>query len=160
DPYRGWVEMLDQSIREGGDGIGSFMVRYEAELPSIEAWLDWAYEHESGQTSGSRAAQLTAELTNIYRLKSTIYEKLGRLDRALACALRGADERGEADVRWALGDLLMRRNDLKGAHEQYDAALALYSKIGHRGGEANALLGLGNVLKAEGDLEGAREKYA
>jgi tetratricopeptide (TPR) repeat protein len=156
-PYRGWVELLDQSVREGGKGIGSFIVRYEAELPSIEAWLDWGYEFESGLSAGSRAARLTAELTNLYRVKARSYRD--RLDRALACAQRCADELGEANVRWALSDLLMRSNELGDAREQADMALAIYSRIGHRVGQSNALLVIGSVLRAEGDLTGAREKY-
>jgi tetratricopeptide (TPR) repeat protein len=66
---------------------------------------------------------------------------------------------GEANVRQALGDLLMREDDLKGARAQYDAALLIYPAVGARLGEANVRRALGDLLMREADLKGARAQY-
>jgi len=55
----------------------------------------------------------------------------------------------------ALGDLLLREADLKGARAQYEAALASYRQIGDRLGEANTLRALGNLALAEKRIEDA-----
>jgi len=46
ESHRGWVNRLDDLLRGAGEAMGIIIARYAAELPSIEAWLDWAYEHE------------------------------------------------------------------------------------------------------------------
>ncbi|MDQ3248630.1 MAG: ATP-binding protein, partial [Chloroflexota bacterium] len=65
EPHRGWADQLDDALTSAGDGMGALIVRYTAELPSIEAWLDWAYAHEAGGDGRSRSARLTALLQNL-----------------------------------------------------------------------------------------------
>ncbi|MGH9936489.1 MAG: tetratricopeptide repeat protein, partial [Blastocatellia bacterium] len=151
EPHRGWAGALDQTIRQSGELMGAFILRFNAELPSIESWLDWAYDHEMGKANRARSPRLTAALRNIYEMTDALRRQRNRLDRALACASRCADSAGEANVRKALGDLLMREDDLRGAREQYEAALAIYPAIGDRLGEANAMASMARLALAEGD---------
>ena len=46
ESHTGWVNQLDSLLRGAGEAMGVAIARYAAELPSIEAWLDWAYDHE------------------------------------------------------------------------------------------------------------------
>ena len=48
---------------------------------------------------------------------------------------------------------------MKGAREDYDAALAIYRAIQDRLGEANVLQARGDLKVWEDDLKGAREDY-
>ncbi|HKQ78331.1 MAG TPA: CHAT domain-containing protein [Blastocatellia bacterium] len=149
EPHRGWVGLLDQSIREGGAAMGAFIARFNAELPSIESWLDWAYDRETAKDNRVRAPRLTALLKNLYVVTGELRNKRDRLDRALACALRHGDKEGEANVLKAMGDLQMRVDDLAGARASYEEALPIYREIEDRLGEANALQMLGNLAMAE-----------
>jgi tetratricopeptide (TPR) repeat protein len=155
----GWVGALDAALSAGGAATGAFIARYAAERPSIEAWLDWGYAHESGTDNRSRAARLTAQLDNLYIITDTLVapETRARLERALACARRCADRQGEANTLRVLGDLKQRRiDDLAGARADYDAALDIYRAIGARRGEANTLRALGDLKRRIDDLAGAR----
>jgi hypothetical protein len=111
----GWVSLLDQGVGQGGQATGVFIARFNAELPSIESWLDWAYERETAKNNRARAPRLTASLQDIYAFSNVLHRKHDRLDRALACAMRCADKEGEAYALWMMGNLLMRVADLGGA---------------------------------------------
>jgi tetratricopeptide (TPR) repeat protein len=160
-PVEGWVNLLDAHLRGGGQATGAYIARYDAERPSIEAWLDWGYANEQCGDGLSRSARLTAGLQNLYVVTNVLHlpETKRRLESALASARRCGDRLGEANVLQALGDLLLREGDLKGARAQYEAALASYRQIGPRLGEANTLRALGDLLLREGDLKGARAQY-
>ncbi len=145
----GWVAQLDQGIRQSGQAMGWFISRFAAELPSIESWLDWAYDHEPATENRVRAPRLTAWLQNLYVVTNTLYKKRDRLNRALACALRCGDREGEANVLKAMGDLQMRVADLAGARASYEKALPLYRQIEDRLGEANVLTGIGRLALTE-----------
>ena len=149
EPHRGWVGLLDQSIRESGAAMGEFITRFNAELPSIESWLDWAYDHEPCQSNRARAPRLTALLQNLYVVTGELRKQRKRFDRALACALRCGDSEGEANVLKAMGDLQMRVADLGGARASYEQALPIYREIEARLGEANVRQMLGNLAMAE-----------
>ncbi|MDW8352307.1 MAG: CHAT domain-containing protein, partial [Anaerolineae bacterium] len=103
---QGWVAALDAGIRAGGAGTGALIVRYDAERPSIEAWLDWGYAHEGCAGVRSRAARLTDQLTNLYRVTDALRapQTKARLERALAAARRCGDAAGEAGALSSLGD--------------------------------------------------------
>jgi tetratricopeptide (TPR) repeat protein len=160
-PVEGWVNLLDAHLRSGGQATGAYVARYDAERPSIEAWLDWGYANEQCGDELSRSARLTAGLQNLYVVTNVLHlpETKRRLESALASARRCGDRLGEANVLQALGDLLLREADLKGARAQYEAALASYRQIGDRLGEANVLKALGDLLLREADLKGARAQY-
>ncbi|MGH9754741.1 MAG: tetratricopeptide repeat protein [Blastocatellia bacterium] len=158
EPHRGWVGLLDQ--RCSGQAMGAFIDRFNAELPSIESWLDWAYDHETAKNNRARAPRLTALLQNLYVVSSVLHRKRDRLNRALACALRHADKEGEANVLQAMGDLQMRVADLAGARESYAQALPIYREIEDRLGEANVRQSLGNLYLAEGDPGAAFAEYS
>ncbi|MCL6509735.1 MAG: tetratricopeptide repeat protein [Anaerolineae bacterium] len=160
-PIHGWVNVLDAYLRGGGQAMGAFIARYDAERPSIEAWLDWGYAGEKCSGGLARSARLTAQLENLYVVTNVLHspETRARLERALACARRCSDAVGEANVLKALGDLKVREDDLGGARQDYDAALAIYRAIGSRLGEANVLKARGDLKVREDDLQGAREDY-
>lgn len=149
EPHRGCVGLLDQGIRQGGQAMGAFITRFNSELPSIESWLDWAYDRETAKNNRARAPRLTSSLQNLYIVSSILHRKRARLDRALACALRCADKEGEAGVLKAMGDLQMRVADLAGARASYEQALPIYREIEARLGEANVWSSLGNLSMAE-----------
>jgi len=65
----------------------------------------------------------------------------------------------EANVLKAMGDLLMRVDDLAGARASYEKALPLYRQIEDRLGEANVLQAMGDLLMRVADLAGARASY-
>lgn len=149
EPHRGWVGTLEEVRLQSGAAMAAFIARFNAELPSIESWLDWAYDHEPCKSSRARAPRLTALLRNIYEMKDVLRQKRNRFDRALACALRCGDGEGEANVLKAMGDLLMRVDDLSGARASYEKALPIYREIEARLGEANVLTGIGRLALAE-----------
>ncbi len=157
EPQRGWVNQLDDALQSGGETMGARIARYQAELPSIESWLDWAYAHEACDGGRSRGPRLTALLENLYVVTSTLRHQRSRLTQALAQATRCADRLGEANVLCALGDLALREANLKSAREHYLAALAIYPAIGDRLGEANVLRALGDLARVEGNLDQAVE---
>jgi tetratricopeptide (TPR) repeat protein len=159
-PVKGWVNLLDAYLRGGGQAMGACIARYEAERPSIEAWLDWGYANEQCSDGLSRSARLTVGMQNLYVVTDVLHspETRRRLESALACARRCGARLGEANVQKALGDLLLREADWKGARERYEAALASYRQIGDRLGEANALRALGNLARVEGQVEDAIQR--
>ena len=159
EPHLGWVGILDRASGRGGQNMGAFIARYQAELPSFETWLDWGYAHEPCANHKSRAARLTGLLENIYVITNVFQWRKERFEAACDTALICGDAADEANTRLSLGDLLMREDDLGGAREQYEKALAIYHAITDRLGEANTRQALGDLLGCEGDLSGAREQY-
>lgn len=151
EPHRGWVAQLDTSLQGSGSAMGAFIARFNAELPSVESWLDWAYDHELCKSNRARAPRLTALLQNLYVVTGELHKQRKRFDRAMACALRCGDGEGEANVLKAMGDLLMRVADLAGARASYEKALPIYREIEDRLGEANVLASLGRLALAEGN---------
>ncbi len=159
EPHRGWVSLLNQRITSSGQAMGAFIARFNAELPSIESWLDWAYDHETAKNDRARAPRLTASLQNLYVVSNVLHRKRDRLDRALDCALRCADKEGEANVLQAMGDLQRRVADLAGARASYEQALPIFREIEARLGEANVLQAMGDLQMRVDDLAGARASY-
>jgi tetratricopeptide (TPR) repeat protein len=159
EPHLGWVSQLDQMLRGAGEAMGLVIARYALELPSIEAWLDWAYEHEPCQGGRSRGARLTGLLLNIYGVTGLLREQEERYRAALRASQRCADQGGAANTRLALGDLALRQDDLAGAGEAYRAALADFQTIGARLGAANTRRSLGDLALRQDDLAGAGEAY-
>jgi len=159
EPHRGWAVRLNDALTTAGDALGGVIGRYALELPSIEAWLDWAYEAEPCNANRSRAARLTALLENLYVVTGLLRFQADRLAAAFASARRCADKGGEANVLQALGDLALREADLAAARRHYEAALAIYPGIGARLGEANVLQGLGNLALAERNPQEAFTRY-
>jgi hypothetical protein len=155
----GWVGRLDQALQSAGEAMGALIVRYTVELPSIESWLDWGYDHEAPTTAGSRSARLTARLQNLYGVTGQLRLERRRFERALAAARRGQDRLGEANVQKALGDLELREDKLEAARQRYLAALAIYPQIGARLGEANMRQSIGNLALAENDPAAAFSHY-
>jgi tetratricopeptide (TPR) repeat protein len=152
-PVKGWVNLLDAHLRGGGQAMGAYVARYDAERPSIEAWLDWGYANEQCGDGLSRSARLTAGLENLYIVTNVLHlpETRRRLESALASARRCGDRLGEANTLRARGDLKRREADLQGARQDYDAALPIYRAIGDRLGEANTLKALGSLERALGN---------
>jgi len=159
EAHHGWVNQLDNALSSAGEAMGALITRYAAELPSIEAWLDWAYDHEPCASDQTRGPQLTALLENLYVVTGTLRLQRSRLMSALEQAQRCTDRGGEANVQKALGDLELREDNLAVARERYLAALAIYPAIGARLGEANVRQSLGNLARADGDPTGAFEQY-
>jgi tetratricopeptide (TPR) repeat protein len=159
EPHRGWVNQLDSFLVGAGEAMGAIIARYAAELPSIEAWLDWAYDHEPCLDARSRGPRLTALLENLYVVTNALHIQRSRFTKALTQAQRYADHVGEANVRKALGDLALREADLPTARTYYEAALAIYPAVGARLGEANVRQSLGNLALAEGNPAQAFEQY-
>ena len=149
EPHRGWVGLLNQSITSSGAAMAAFIARFNAELPSVESWLDWAYDREPCKSNRARAPRLTALLRNLYTMNDLFIRQKDRFDRALACALRCGDGEGEANVLKAMGDLQRRVDDLAGARASYEQALPIYREIEARLGEANVRQMLGNLAMAE-----------
>ncbi len=158
----GWVPALDEGLQKAGEAMPLARARYEQELPSIEAWLDWAYDHEPCREGRpARAAHLTALLQNIYTLTGALAREETRIryQRALDLAKRCRDRHGEANTLQALGDLAMREDRLAEARQHYDQALPLYRQIGDRLGEANTLRALGDLAMRQARLAEARQHY-
>ncbi|HMZ17489.1 MAG TPA: tetratricopeptide repeat protein, partial [Blastocatellia bacterium] len=158
-PHRGWVAQLDRNLQGSGRAMAAFIARFDAELSSIESWLDWAYDHEPVTANRVRAPRLTALLQNLYVVTGELHKQRKRFQRALDCALRCGDGEGEANVLQAMGDLLMRVADLAGARASYEKALPIYREIEDRLGEANVLQAMGDLLMRVADLAGARASY-
>ncbi|GIK75747.1 MAG: hypothetical protein BroJett021_47350 [Chloroflexota bacterium] len=149
------MDRLNADLQRAGDLMAAVISRYSHELPSIEAWLDWAYTHEPCTGERLRAPRLTALLENLYVVTDRLRHSRDRLTRALTAAQRCADRGGEANVQKALGDLALREDDLGEARRCYEAALAIYPQIGDRLGEANVLAALARVELLEGQAERA-----
>jgi tetratricopeptide (TPR) repeat protein len=159
EEHLGWAAMWDKLLRGAGDAVGAVIARYALELPSIETWLDWAYQHEPCSAGRSRSARLTYLLRNIYAVTGLLREQGERYARALAAAQRCQDRLGAANTRLALGDLALRQDDLAAAGEQYRAALADFQAIGERLGAANTRQALGDLALRQDDLAAAGEQY-
>jgi len=159
EPHRGWVNQLDDLLTGAGEAMGAVIARYAAELPSIETWLDWAYNHELGPAARPRGPRLTALLENLYVVTNALHIQRSRFAKALIQAQRYADQAGEANVRKALGDLALREDDLPTARTYYEAALAIYPAVGARLGEANVRQSLGNLALAEENPAQAFAQY-
>lgn len=151
-----WVDRLDEEFCQGTTGIAS---RFKAELPSIEAWLDWAYDNEPTHSGLSRASRLTALLRNIYELTTALRGLNARCEQAFACALRCQDKKGEADILVMLGELKLRIDDLEGARVDYERALPIYKMISDRQGEALALKAFGDLAMRLGNFPEAQTVY-
>ncbi|MEM7134442.1 MAG: tetratricopeptide repeat protein, partial [Chloroflexota bacterium] len=141
----GWVEVLANALIRGGDQMGGLIARYEAELESIEFWLDWGYEHEEGINNVSISARLTGLLRNLYVVRSLLSRQSERLAQALKAARGCSDRLGEANVLKAQGDVYQFLKQTDEALRVYEEALTLFRAVGARLGEAN-------VLKAQGDV--------
>lgn len=149
EPHLGWVKQLDQRLHQSGEAMGQVIARYALELPSIEAWLDWAYQHEPCRAGRSRGAQLTGLLRNLYDVTGLLREQPARYRRALEAATRCQDRLGQAHTRLALGHLALRQADLPAAAAAYGAALADYLAIGDRLGQANTIDSMGELAEAQ-----------
>jgi tetratricopeptide (TPR) repeat protein len=131
--------------------MGLLIRRFAAELPSIEAWLDWGYQGEAVLDKRASCARLTAQLQNLYVVTNELRNQRERFTRALAAASRHADREGEANVLKAMGDLLIRVDDLAGARASYEKALPIYRDIEARLGEANVMASMARLALAEGN---------
>ncbi|MCP4348145.1 MAG: tetratricopeptide repeat protein [Desulfobacterales bacterium] len=67
--------------------------------------------------------------------------------------------KGEANTLQALGDLMMRVDDLESARQSYEKALPIFQEIKDRLGEANTLRAMGDLMMRVDDLESARQSY-
>ncbi len=158
EPHVGWVSQLDMALSQGGEAVPLARARYEQELPSIEAWLDWAYEYEPCREGRARAAHLTALLGNLYTVMGVLHrpETQARYQRALALARRCQDKGGEANTLKAIGEVQRFRKELDQALETYGQALALFRAVGARLGEANTLASMSRLALQQGRDEEAK----
>ena len=152
EPHLGWVKWLDKALLEGGEATPLARARYAQELPSIEAWLDWALEHEPCREGRLRAPHLAALLENIYTMTDRLAreETLARYRRALERARSCGDRLGEANTRKAIGDVQSFRKEMDAALASYEAALELYRAVENRLGEANTLAALSRLVLRQG----------
>jgi tetratricopeptide (TPR) repeat protein len=161
EPHVGWVKWLDKALRESGEAMPAAIARYVQELPSIEAWLDWALEHEPGREGRLRAPSLATLLENIYTVTDRLAreETLARYGRALERARSCGDRLGEANTLKAIGDVLRFRDEYDQALAHYDQALELFRAVGARLGEANTLKAIGDVLRFRDEYDQALAHY-
>jgi tetratricopeptide (TPR) repeat protein len=75
--------------------------------------------------------------------------------KALEIIARLRNVEGMASNHNNLGNVLVNRDDLKGAEEMYRRALESDERLGRLEGIAVSGRNLGNVLKVQGDLNGA-----
>ncbi len=111
------------------------------EMPNLRRVLDWGYASEQRDDGMSLSARVTGSLKNYWTVISAWATDEVRhwLERARAAAQRCQDQRGEANVLKALGDLLQFRKQTDAALDSYQQALALFRAVGDRLGEANVL---------------------
>ncbi len=162
EPHVGWVKLLDKALREGGEAAPLARARYAQELPSIEAWLDWALEHEPGREGRLRAPHLAVLLENIYTVtdRLALEETLARYRRALERARQCGDRLGEANTLQAIGDVQRFRDEHDAALASYAAALDLFRAVGDRLGEANTRKAIGDVQSFRKEMDAALASYA
>ncbi|MCP4209898.1 MAG: CHAT domain-containing protein, partial [Halieaceae bacterium] len=149
EPHVGRVHVFDTLLAQAGEAMGAVIDRYTLELPSMEAWLDWALSGEPCEQGRARAPRLAAQLKNLYTVSGLLRLQRERYEAALACARRCQDQDGQANVHKALGDLALREDDLAGARQHYQAALDIYPAIGARLGQANVHKALGDLALRE-----------
>jgi len=81
----------------------------------------------AGQVPASPTSAAPAPIGTVERVLESVQAYVSREEYAKAAAILGravAEHPGDADLRFALGDLRMRMDDYDGAYEQYAAGLA------------------------------------
>lgn len=79
-----------------------------------------------------------------------------RLREALTAARRAKDDKREAVILGALGEVARAAGDLPGARVSFEEAIALHRTNGNRRLEGEMLGCLGSLLREQGDLSAAR----
>ena len=86
--------------------MSAINARYVAELPSIEAWLDWAYDHEPCTDARPRGPCLTALLQNLYVVTDALHWVPGWLAiLVLAAVVVALGQRATRELRGARREL-------------------------------------------------------
>ncbi len=123
--------------------------------------LYFANNTEAALNAYERAAALAPDDPGIQNQLGHLYQRVGRLDNAIAAYTKVLEAAGAKDKRWEtvalgnLGNVAYTRGDLSGAEAYHTRALALHEELGRKQGVASALTNLGVVAKTRGDLSGA-----
>ena len=110
-----------------------------------------------GAPGGDRVAMAIAS-ADMFRYDRTIAMRDALLTTAVTLSRDGHPER-RANVLLAHGGLRLRRADLVGAGQDYDAALSLFEEVENRLGQAYVLKARGELRLRRDDLVGAGQDY-
>ena len=83
----------------------------------------------------------------------------GLLHHVLDAVRDANDERAQAQLLEAAGDIALARSDHQAARAAYEQALPLYERVGDVLGQANCIKGLGDIALARSDHQAARAAY-
>ncbi len=129
---------------------------------------DSFFDHntEAALNAYERAAQLAPDDPTIQTQLGQLYERVGRLDDAIAAYTRVLETAGATDQSWQaaaltnLGTVVQIRGDLAAAEEYYLRGMAIDEELGSKEGMAINLTNLGNVAQQQGDIALACERWA
>jgi predicted negative regulator of RcsB-dependent stress response len=120
--------------------------------PAIAAAESWARlrvalaDHLTERARVGQMGKMLALAKEHYSQSLTLFRQLNNRPR-------------EASVLKAMGNILIRINDLVAARASYEKALTIFREIEDRRGEANVLGAVGDLLIRVGDLTGAQSSY-
>jgi tetratricopeptide (TPR) repeat protein len=120
------------------------------EMDNLEKSAEWLIS----QKDGNRLADITSSARNWFVVLS-LHNKWGQWSE-LALSFGIEDQRLNANVLQAIGDVQQFRDDREAALVSYTEALKLFKEIGARLGEANVYLSLGGSKRTNKDFVGAR----
>jgi tetratricopeptide (TPR) repeat protein len=80
----------------------------------------------------------------------------GLLQTAIYAAQRAGEQRGQAKLLQAMGEIALARSNHETARSAYERAQPLYEQVGDVLGQANCIRGLGDIALARGDHDQAR----
>ncbi|MBI5961851.1 MAG: hypothetical protein HY863_00115, partial [Chloroflexi bacterium] len=120
------------------------------EFANLAKTAEWAIENRKGTMLAALATKPRNWLYNYFR---RLNDWLRWLETSLKIGVE--DNRLQANVLQAIGDVLQFRKELDGALVSYNEALKLFKDIGDKLGEANVLQAIGDVLQFRDDRDGA-----
>ncbi|MDO8473572.1 MAG: CHAT domain-containing protein [Dehalococcoidia bacterium] len=141
----------------GSDQAAAARIVFAREEPNFRSCLTLPGRRTRTGTTISPHGTLASLLVNLYSHTDRLADGMLAAGDGLQATFRLHDRLGEANTLKARGDLKQRQADLKGAGEDYTAALDIYRGIGARLGEANTLKARGILALASGQAQPAHE---
>jgi len=132
-------------------GAGATAKLLARDEPNFLAVIDLGRNVEAEPQALAGTLTIAAALIRLYTLLDRLRAGSRLSDRIVSDSYWQTDPAGLAYVRYAAGDLAVRRDQLESAETHYQAAETLYQGI-------DDSLGLANTLRARGDLAVRRDQ--
>ena len=146
-------------LHHGSKNAKEYRFYFTVDEPNLRFTVDLPCAPPQKEKKPSALGLLGYFLTLSYTIHNRYKEAEEVGNKILSRLKRLQDQSGEANVLWALGNVVMETGDLKEARVRYEKALRIYQNMNAKVGEANALRALGDLASRLGDLEKSKIRY-